>query len=98
MRPESKLVRNRYGIWEVDDDQYFPARSLDWIILPMVAFDAEMHRVGMGGGYYDRALAFARHSHAWSQPRLAGVAFARQQVANLHANPWDIGVSRVFTE
>ena len=98
MRPESQLVRNHYGIWEVDDDRFFVPRSLDWIILPMVAFDAEMHRVGMGGGYYDRALAFARHGHACAKPRLTGVAFARQQVARLHANPWDIGVSRVFTE
>ena len=32
----------------------------------------------MGGGYYDRALAFARHGHAFAKPRLTGVAFARQ--------------------
>jgi 5-formyltetrahydrofolate cyclo-ligase len=96
--PDSLVIRNRYGIWESRNGQVRAARTLDWIVVPMVAFDTDMHRIGMGGGYYDRALAFARHTQAVRLPRLTGVAFACQEVAAISANPWDIGVSRVYTE
>jgi 5-formyltetrahydrofolate cyclo-ligase len=96
--PDSPVVRNRYGIWESPNGHARAARTLDWILVPMVAFDADMHRIGMGGGYYDRALAFARHTQSAKLPRLTGVAFACQEVAAISANPWDIGVSRVYTE
>ncbi len=98
LRPDSSIVRNRYGIWEPRDGRTKAARALDWIVVPMVAFDGAMNRVGMGSGYYDRALAFARHTHSASLPRLTGVAFACQEVPAIAANPWDIGVSRVYTE
>ena len=98
LRPESSIVRNRYGIWEPRDGHAVGAWALDWIVVPMVAFDGAMNRVGMGSGYYDRALAFAHHTHSATLPRLTGVAFACQKVPAIAANPWDIGVSRVYTE
>ncbi|HCI12149.1 MAG TPA: 5-formyltetrahydrofolate cyclo-ligase, partial [Alcanivorax sp.] len=40
---------------------------------PLVGFDDRGHRLGMGGGFYDRALAdLARRPR---RPRLIGVAF-----------------------
>ena len=94
----TRIVRNQYGIWEPDEGIDVSPRSLDWIIVPMVAFDSENHRIGMGGGYYDRALRFAKHRHHVLPPRLTGVAFACQETTSFAANPWDIGVSRVFRE
>ena len=96
--PETRLVSNRFGIWEPDSSDGLSANQLDWILVPMVAFDSELHRIGMGGGYYDRALAFTKHHHPVLKPRLSGVAFACQQTPKISANPWDIGVSRVYTE
>ena len=94
--PESRLIRNQYGIWEPDEGAGVSPRELDWIILPMVAYDNDGHRIGMGGGYYDRALAFARHRHRSVKPWLTGAAFACQEALHIIANPWDIGVSRVY--
>lgn len=98
LSPESAIARNRYGIWEPADGVEVSPRALDWIILPMAVFDANNHRIGMGGGYYDRALAFTRHHHAVLTPRLTGVAFACQKAAPFASNPWDIGVSRVYSD
>ena len=95
--PDTRIVRNRFGIWEPADGVDVSPRSLDWIILPLVAFDADNHRIGMGGGYYDRALAFTRHRHRVLKPRLTGVAFNCQKSDSFSANPWDIGVSRVYS-
>ena len=94
----SDLRRNRYGIWEVEQGEIITAEQLDWVLLPIVAFDAAMHRIGMGSGYYDRAFAFRMHRHRVLKPRMTGVAFACQETASIARNPWDIGVSRVFTE
>ena len=95
---DSRIVRNRFGIWEPVDGIEVAPRSLDWIIVPMVVFDTDNHRIGMGGGYYDRALSFAQHRHRVLLPRLSGVAFACQEAAPFASNPWDIGVSRVFSD
>lgn len=98
LTPESSIVRNRYGIWEAKSDAYVLARDIDWVIVPTVAFDAAMHRIGMGSGYYDRAFAFRKHTHRSLPPVLSGAAFACQEVPAIAPNPWDIGLSRIFTE
>ena len=98
LSPESAIVRNQYGIWEPAEGVEVSPGMLDWIILPMAVFDSNNHRIGMGGGYYDRALAFTRYHHAALPPRLTGVAFACQKAAPFASNPWDIGVSRVYSD
>lgn len=95
---DSKLHRNRYGIWEAPDGERIAANDIDWVLVPTVVFDAAMHRIGMGSGYYDRAFAFRINRHHSLKPRLTGVAFACQKADRIVRNPWDIGVSRVFTE
>src|SRR5690606_40500716 len=49
------------------------------VVVPLVGFDARCHRLGMGGGWYDRSFAF-RHGQA-PPPRLVGAGFAFQQSA-----------------
>lgn len=94
------LVANRYGIPEpaIAAGAYLPAWHLDLILTPLVAFDAAAHRLGMGGGYYDRTLAFRRLRHHWHRPRLLGIAYACQQVDTLPQRPWDIPLNGVVTD
>jgi 5-formyltetrahydrofolate cyclo-ligase len=94
------LKVNRFGIPEPTRPglTLVSARVLDLILTPLVTFDDRGHRLGMGGGFYDRTLSFLRHRHAWHKPRLVGVAHDWQRVAVLSAEPWDVPLDGVATD
>jgi 5-formyltetrahydrofolate cyclo-ligase len=57
---ETELKENSYGIPEpVGSDEVMP-QDIDLVLLPMVAFDRDGHRVGYGKGFYDRFLKSLR--------------------------------------
>jgi 5-formyltetrahydrofolate cyclo-ligase len=66
------------------------------VCLPLVAFDARGNRLGMGGGFYDRTLAFMRNKG--QKPSLAGCAYAFQEVPLLPAESWDIPLTLIVTD
>jgi 5-formyltetrahydrofolate cyclo-ligase len=90
--------RNRLGIHEPEGSRSIGARWFDVVFLPLVGFDACGMRLGMGGGYYDRAFAFRRWRTTWHAPRLIGLAYAFQQVESLQATPHDVRLDAVVTE
>lgn len=94
------LYRNRFNIPEPDIRRRPPRPpwGLDLILLPLVAFDAEGNRLGMGGGFYDRTFSFVRNRNHWWKPLLIGVAHECQQVELIEARPWDIPLNGVITE
>ena len=96
--PKTDLRCNRHGILEPVGGETVAARMLDVVITPVVAFDRENNRIGMGGGYFDRTFSFLRQRKGWLHPKLIGVAFACQQVATIAPNPWDIRLFSVITE
>ncbi|MEP7061367.1 MAG: 5-formyltetrahydrofolate cyclo-ligase [Betaproteobacteria bacterium] len=69
------------------------ATSVDYVLVPGIAFDPECRRLGYGGGFYDRLLPLVP-AHA---PRISG-AFDVQIVERVPAAPHDIGVDSVVTE
>ncbi len=91
---------NRYGIIEPDLDWGMTrdARELDWVLVPLLAFDRRGNRLGMGGGFYDRSLAFRRSRRHWVRPRLIGVAHALQEHPSLPHQPWDVPLDAILTE
>jgi 5-formyltetrahydrofolate cyclo-ligase len=97
--PDTTFTRNRFGIPEPDVPRrkLLPARALDLLLLPLVAFDAAGNRLGMGGGYFDRTLAYQR-GRRWRRPRLLGIGYAFQQVDGLAAAAWDVPLHGVVTE
>lgn len=98
--PGSDLRPNRFGIPEPVGPRrnWRSARQLDVIVAPLVAFDVDGRRLGMGGGFYDRALALlARRSHA-RRPRFIGLAFEMQRVTKLPSDAWDVPLDAVVTE
>jgi len=94
--PDSTLERNLFGIWEPVSGEFIPARNLDMVITPTVAFDRQNNRIGMGGGYFDRCFSFLRHRKHWLRPKLVGVAFACQEIEKITPKPWDIRLYSVF--
>lgn len=97
--PDTPLSPNRFGIPEppLKRNVVVPAWSLDVIFMPLVGFDRQGHRLGMGGGFYDRTLAFTRH---WPRalPRLVGLAHHLQEVDRLPAQPWDVPLHAIATD
>ena len=97
-REGDELVTNRYGILEPRQRQLVNPRFLDLVLTPLVAFDTDCNRLGMGGGYYDTSFAFLRNRHCWIRPRLLGLAYELQKCPRLQVNDWDIPLHAVITE
>jgi len=97
-RPGQALTANRFGIPEPDlalDDTLAP-EQMALVVAPLVGFDAQGRRLGMGGGWYDRSFAF-RHQRP-APPWLVGVGFSVQQVDDLPVQPWDVAVDAICTD
>jgi 5-formyltetrahydrofolate cyclo-ligase len=99
-RPGDRLRANRYGIPEPIRRRrdIHSASGLDAVLMPLVGFDAQCNRVGMGAGFYDRSLAFLRGRLHWRRPRLIGLAHECQLVERLDPRPWDVPLDAVVTE
>jgi len=83
-----------FGIPEPADGHPRPLLNHDVVLAPLVAFDEHGHRLGQGGGFYDRAMA-ARKAHT---PVVIGIAHAFQQVDLVPTESWDIRLDAVVTE
>jgi len=99
-RPDSPLRPNRYGILEPvgTPGDARSARSIDLVLVPLVAFDATGNRLGMGGGFYDRTFAYLHTGMAWRRPCLVGVAYQCQRYRQLPTEAWDIPLQAIVTE
>ncbi|WP_213608911.1 5-formyltetrahydrofolate cyclo-ligase [Pseudoalteromonas sp.] len=94
----SPMRANRYGILEpkLNCSQICPLPALDYLLMPLVAFDKYGNRLGMGGGFYDRTLA-RLHEENWQQPQLIGLAHECQQVDKLPIESWDVPLKTIIT-
>lgn len=92
------MRRNRYGISEpiFGRSRSIPPRFLQLVCMPLVAFDKQGNRLGMGGGFYDRTFAFM-HA-AGNKPVLLGCAYELQHVAVLPKEEWDIPTRAIATD
>jgi 5-formyltetrahydrofolate cyclo-ligase len=98
--PDGPRRRNVFGIEEPSPGaERVDSRQLDAVVLPVVGFDRDGNRLGMGAGYYDRALRCLRDpGRRWRRPRLIGIAFARQEVDRIAPASWDVPLDHVVTE
>lgn len=71
----------------------FPTPRFDVVIVPMLGFDEKtLHRIGYGGGYYDRFLAAQPHT------KKIGVCFDLGRLDRIPVEPHDIPLDIVITE
>jgi 5-formyltetrahydrofolate cyclo-ligase len=94
---QTPMHLNQFGIREPKPDVtaiMLPAQ-LDVIFMPLVAFDAQGQRLGMGGGFYDRTLSALPKTS--QKPLLVGLAHQCQQVAAVPTEPWDVPLPLVLT-
>ena len=94
--PAVDLEPGKWGIREPKPDRCPPADpgSVDFALVPGVAFDRRARRLGYGGGFYDRLLAGGLREGA---ARVSG-AFGVQILAEVPTDPHDAPVDLVVTE
>lgn len=98
LTPLPRWYENRFGIHEHWSPHRLRAQRLDVLFMPLVGFDAQGNRLGMGGGFYDASLAYLRHRRAFRKPKLVGVAYDFQKVDSLPKEPWDVPLDAVLTD
>jgi 5-formyltetrahydrofolate cyclo-ligase len=91
--PGDTLVANPIDVLEPLPDA--PAVEPDVLLVPLLAFDRHLNRLGYGGGFYDRTLAALR---ARKNLRAIGIAYHMQEVAEVPVGPLDIRLDAVVTE
>lgn len=91
--PATPFRKNPYGIAEPDVElsKAIKPEDLDLIFVPLVGFDEQGTRLGMGAGYYDRTFAQKKH------PLLIGVAYEFQRQFFIVPHEWDIPLQAVIT-
>lgn len=91
----TKLQQNHLKTCQpvLDIRQVLPLSELDILITPLVAFDHQGQRLGMGGGFYDRTL---QH---WQTHKLLPIGYAHdcQCLAQLPCERWDIPLPAIIT-
>ena len=93
----TRLIQNSYGLWQPPaSEKSLEALDLDLVIVPLVGFDRSGGRLGMGGGYYDRAFQHA--STRGDRPWLVGVAHSVQELEQVPLEQWDRKLHAIATD
>ena len=92
--PDTLMLKNKFGIWEpkLNVQSVLPLEELDILFTPLVAFDKQGNRLGMGGGFYDRTLQNWRNSSFIP----VGLAHQCQQVEQLPTEVWDVPLHQIL--
>jgi len=93
----STLVNARFGtVIPESGETVVP----DVVIVPLVAFDGSCHRLGYGGGFYDRTLELLRKDAQTIRSSVfaIGLAFAAQRFPTIPHNAHDQQLDSIVTE
>ena len=90
--PNEPLTINRFGILEpLKGKKIIPST----LIIPVLAFDSNLNRLGYGGGFYDRYIHRIKRK---KKPLLIGLAYSFQRVKSIPLNRYDKKLDLVVTE
>lgn len=92
-RGDELIAHPKYKMLEPQSNR--PVITPNIVIVPLLAFDNRGHRLGFGGGFYDRTLAVL---HGNSDILTIGVAYDFQQVKEIPSEPHDQKLDCVITE
>ena len=81
------------GVWNIHVPTRGPAVQPDIIVAPVVGFDEDGHRLGYGGGFFDRTLAAMPR-----RPLKVGVGYAQARIATIYPQPHDIAMDVIVTD
>lgn len=89
------MIPDHFGLIEVTGSfaKRAGATDIDMVFIPGLAFDENGHRLGYGGGWYDRFASKLR-----TGVKLAGLAYEEQVVRSLPAEPHDLRLDIIVTD
>jgi 5-formyltetrahydrofolate cyclo-ligase len=87
------LTPGAFGVHE--PQAHWPAVMPHVLLVPLLAFDAAGHRLGYGGGFYDRTLQDLR---CGPPIRAIGIAYAEQEIVSLPHEAHDMALEGILTE
>ena len=90
--PKEPLIINKYGIPEPSSDII---KYPDILLVPLVAYDKDLNRIGYGGGFYDR---YIKKIKGKKKIITIGIAYSFQKVKKVLINKHDIKLDFVITE
>tara|TARA_B100001059_G_scaffold45363_1_gene38004 strand:- start:2894 stop:3490 length:597 start_codon:yes stop_codon:yes gene_type:complete len=94
---KTELVKNQWGIAEPSlPEEDMSSTDFDVVFVPLVGFDANCFRLGMGKGFYDRTFSFKIFNRR-SQPLLVGLAHECQLTEPFATESWDVRLDAVVT-
>ena len=86
------LVINKYGIPEPTSDKIVYPNIL---LVPLVAYDSNLNRIGYGGGFYDRYIKKIKKN---KNILTIGLAYSFQKVGQILTNKYDIKLDFIVTD
>ena len=92
--PNRPMKANRFGIREPVDAVEIILPDIDIALIPLVAWDEDRYRLGMGASFYDRL--FQPYS-GLTRPERIGVGYQAQKVDRIPKEPWDIRMHGVLS-
>lgn len=95
---DTVFTDNKFAIPEpvYDESKVVSGTALDLVIVPLLGFDVSGHRLGMGGGFYDRCFAFKKQGIC--TPTLMGFAYDFQELDSIDTEHWDVDLDMVATQ
>ena len=89
---QSELIKNNFGIFEPKNKEFVDIEEIDLALIPCVAFNDKLFRLGMGGGFYDRTFSKK------SSTVLIGMAYSFQYENGSFQEKHDIKMDYVMTQ
>lgn len=94
----TKLYQNKWGISEPPHDVTVPPNDFDVVFVPLVGFNAQCFRLGLGKGFYDKTFSIKIFNRG-SRPLLVGLAHECQLVTDeFPTESWDVRLDAIVTD
>jgi 5-formyltetrahydrofolate cyclo-ligase len=95
---DTPLVENQWGIAEPSPETIVSPTNFDVVFVPLVGFNEQCFRMGMGKGFYDRTFSFKIFNRC-SWPLLVGLAHESQLVKEAFpVESWDVRLDAIATD
>tara|TARA_B100000989_G_scaffold45200_1_gene28900 strand:+ start:163 stop:708 length:546 start_codon:yes stop_codon:yes gene_type:complete len=87
---------NRHGIEEPIEKQSILLQKIDIFLVPLISFNENLHRIGFGGGYYDRTLKHLLQNG--NKPKFWGIGYDFQLSESNFESKFDVRLDKVISD